>query len=881
MRKTSTLIGLLSLLFVYNFASAQTFCTNNNGLLSPAITNSWNTITVTGGYYEFNATLGCDYSFTYCSNGGNAFNDSYLTVTDVADNPFNWNDDWCGLSSELTWTCPATGTYRIHLGECCGGTSLCSFPAQTLAYFSSCSACPGTPPVEPLSADVENCGPANFTLTADQNGATNSMTVWYEAGNPVALDTTYTATSTLNVSVTATNTYFIVNIDTLSGCSSNAVYIDAVINPIPTIYFNGVDSVYCNTTGAVEMNIFPNGGTATGTGVIGTQFDATVAGLGVHQINYDYTNPITGCSNSDSVMVTVAAPSPDPNYSVCDGTTVTIPSVGSAIYEWYDMSQGGNLLGTGNSLTVNNILSDSTFYYHTSSMDNFKIDTLLSANAIWVDHDSETGDDRGGIAITNDYIFMVGDDATVRYDFPTLTNPFVGPMRDGIFSDLGTGILWSFYNGTSDPDGSNISGYSISSIITLNDDLTLGSTIVNLSQAINVEYNSGVFAGTGYVLLHNSLDNNMYKIDLSNGLVTLLGNFAPLPNYTSSENWAYWGVAEFMNNEYSVVYSTGYNTDAVVRYNLSTLTSETVSQFSNFGDVASIAYSPLTSKWAYHTEGSTDHAPGGEDLVILDGTHFFQNGGAGCRSEVTVKIAPALAVSSNITTPTCIGMSDGVLDLVIVDGAYPLTYAWSNGATVEDLTGLAAGTYTVDLVDDCGTTGSFNIVVNDPAPTVANAGPDVAILNGGFTNLTGSGGVTASWSPSTGLDNPNSFTPIAFPTVTTTYVLTVTNAMGCTDTDSVTVFISGLGIDENSAETTIEIYPNPSKGNVSIDLTGLTKDNAKSFAVVDAFGKVIVNYSNVKNEIITLKKDQLASGVYSVVFTIDGQQITKRLVILD
>jgi hypothetical protein len=881
MRKIATLIVFLTLLFVSNLVTAQTFCTNGNGLLSPTITNSWNIITVTGGYYEFNATGGCDYTFTYCSNGGTSDNDPYLTVTDLADSPFNWNDDNCGLGSELVWTCPATGIYRIHLGECCGGTSLCSFTPQTLAYYSSCSACPGTPPVAPSASDVENCGPATFTLSANQNGATNSYTMWFELGNSVAFDTTYTATATQTVSVSSSTTYFVVNYDTLSGCQSNAVYIDAIINPIPQIYMTGIDSVYCSTTSAVEMNIYPQGGTAFGTGVSGTQFDATVAGLGLHQINYNYTNPTTGCSNSDSVLVTVSSPTPDPNYSVCDGTTVTIPGVGTNAYQWYDLNQGGTLLGTGNTLSVNNILADSTFYYQTSSIDNFKIDTLLSTNLTWVDHNSLTGDDRGGIAITNDYIYMVGDNATVRYDFPALTNPITGPIRDGIFSDLSNGNLWTLYDGTSDPAGTFITNYTITSLVSLNSDLSLGTSTLSLSQPITVSSTSGIFAGVGFVLIHSGFDNNMFKIDLTNGNVILLGNFPPLPDYTSTENWAYWGVAEFMNNEYSVVYSTGYFLNSVARYYLTSGTSETVSQFSIFGDVASISYSPTTSKWAYHTEGNTDHVPGGEDLVILDGTHFSQNGSVGCRNEVTVKIAPPLAVSSNITTPTCVGLSDGEIDLVIVDGAYPLTYSWSNGANVEDPSGLAAGTYSVGLVDDCGTTGTFSIVVNDPAPTVANAGPDVAILNGGFTNLTASGGVTASWSPATSLDNSNSFTPIAFPTVTTTYVLTVTNALGCTDTDSVTVFISALGIDENSIENSVEIYPNPSKGNVSIDLTNLSSATSCSFSVVDANGKALVEFNDITNEIITLKKDTLANGIYTVVFTIDGQKITKRLVIID
>ena len=72
----------------------------------------------------------------------------------------------------------------------------------------------------------------------------------------------------------------------------------------------------------------------------------------------------------------------------------------------------------------------------------------------------------------------------------------------------------------------------------------------------------------------------------------------------------------------------------------------------------------------------------------------------------------------------------------------------------------------------------------------ANAGSNVTIQNGGSTVLQGSGGSSCSWSPTTGLNNPNSCTPTASPSQTTTYTLTVTEN-GCTDTDTVVVTVNG------------------------------------------------------------------------------------------
>ncbi|MGZ4082054.1 MAG: T9SS type A sorting domain-containing protein [Bacteroidia bacterium] len=62
----------------------------------------------------------------------------------------------------------------------------------------------------------------------------------------------------------------------------------------------------------------------------------------------------------------------------------------------------------------------------------------------------------------------------------------------------------------------------------------------------------------------------------------------------------------------------------------------------------------------------------------------------------------------------------------------------------------------------------------------ANAGPDTAIcLNNGIM-LHAWGGQTYSWAPTTGLSDPNISNPIASPTTTTQYTVTVTNECGTT-----------------------------------------------------------------------------------------------------
>ena len=51
-------------------------------------------------------------------------------------------------------------------------------------------------------------------------------------------------------------------------------------------------------------------------------------------------------------------------------------------------------------------------------------------------------------------------------------------------------------------------------------------------------------------------------------------------------------------------------------------------------------------------------------------------------------------------------------------------------------------------------------------------------------------GLSYEWSPATGLSDPTVADPLAFPTTTTTYTLTVTNEHGCTATDEVTINVN-------------------------------------------------------------------------------------------
>ena len=133
-----------------------------------------------------------------------------------------------------------------------------------------------------------------------------------------------------------------------------------------------------------------------------------------------------------------------------------------------------------------------------------------------VDHDNLSNDDNGGIAVTNDYIYVVGDDNTARFDLD-LTNGISLPQRDGIFSNLADGQLYTLHNGENNISNNFYDLYSVTELRSLNpEDLTLSGNIITLSEPIPVSGNndqSGLFAGYNQLILYSGENNIWYQID--------------------------------------------------------------------------------------------------------------------------------------------------------------------------------------------------------------------------------------------------------------------------------------------------------------------------------------------------------------------------------
>ncbi len=116
-----------------------------------------------------------------------------------------------------------------------------------------------------------------------------------------------------------------------------------------------------------------------------------------------------------------------------------------------------------------------------------------------------------------------------------------------------------------------------------------------------------------------------------------------------------------------------------------------------------------------------------------------------------VNAATLTELIATVTDPTC-GATDGSIAVSVTNGNGPFTYQWSNGATVDNISGLAAGIYSLTVTDanGCSLDTLFTLSGGDAPDLTADVqGPDCSNTPNGSISITPSGGTgpfTYQWS---------------------------------------------------------------------------------------------------------------------------------------
>ena len=249
----------------------------------------------------------------------------------------------------------------------------------------------------------------------------------------------------------------------------------------------------------------------------------------------------------------------------------------------------------------------------------FQITSLLTTGAKIVDHDALTGDDRGGIGITRDHVFITGDTATARYSAGDLTGGLriAGPLIENLVTDLRTETVYRFANGTN-----LITFGTVTSLVEMNASGGLTGQRINLSRPIPLTFfDTGIFAGYGRILIFNG--ERVFKIFMPSGLVRDLGPMSAFP-HQGSEAWAFWGVAEHVRGTNYIVYVE--NDQRIVRKRVPDGEVSIVGNFTGLSDMASFVVSPSRRRWYFHYESSAQFGGSSETLGYADATFNIRSG---------------------------------------------------------------------------------------------------------------------------------------------------------------------------------------------------------------------------------------------------------------
>jgi uncharacterized protein (DUF2141 family) len=278
---------------------------------------------------------------------------------------------------------------------------------------------------------------------------------------------------------------------------------------------------------------------------------------------------------------------------------------------------------------------------------------------------------------------------------------------------------------------------------------------------------------------------------------------------------------------------------------------------------------PYDVSWS----GSVNGNPPGTEIAASGGTYTINSLPAGnyavavtdatsCQWNLNVTItqpSALVASSGNLTQVVCFGAATGGATITATNGTAPYNVSWSgpvsgDPAGVEiaasggsyNITNLTAGTYTVSVTDANNCTTTTGLIITEPSPLnvtgiTSNNGIDITV-NGGTAPY------TYVWSTGTTTEDLTNLMP-------GTYTVTVTDANGCTQTDSFTIQNAEI---LTVSPSVLEIYPNPACDKLTLKMK---HSNNVPFYIADNLGRTVIRGTS-EFELTEIPIDSLKAGIY-------------------
>jgi len=237
--------------------------------------------------------------------------------------------------------------------------------------------------------------------------------------------------------------------------------------------------------------------------------------------------------------------------------------------------------------------------------------------------------------------------------------------------------------------------------------------------------------------------------------------------------------------------------------------------------------------------------------------------------------APTSITASQITAPTV--TSNGVLDFCdggSVSLAVPMGYSsfmWNNGSGFSQITVTTSGDYYAQVMNSDGCSVNSDTVTVTVFPTPLT--PSIS-YTANDTLMTSSEITGNQW-----YFNGNIMTGETSQTLRPVnlgnYSVRIIDTNGCEGDMSAMQFYNSIGLEEQ-LKNQVELFPNPTTGIVSLELSNLELDLIR---VIDGRGRVVSEMTSCNNN-CQIDLSEYQDGLYQFLFvTSTGEQFTKSAIL--